>query len=351
MARRKFRNTTEAMFGEEQSFPDGYVPEHYTVELSKLLNWYAGAVDKNHKKKWFGSWALAAGYSKTDINLVPDVYCISLGTLARIKEMNFPLNDQDLARIATGVKELVDRFHVDIPVTTVKKVATVNPIDVKLGGVMEIFDNFIDEIVHGVLQVNLPVVDEIFTKPQQQELIAHYETELCEVHDALRGKADYHEAFPWDKTVLNRLVRAYEGIIAQLTGAVKERAPRRRKVYTPAERVKKLIYQKECTEYKLVSIDPREIVGAMNVLVFNTKNRKLGIYHAADGGGISVKGSTLQGFKFSSEQKTVRKPNDTIRPFVSAPGKRTLELFNAIRAKGKTMTGRINKDTILLKVF
>jgi hypothetical protein len=132
--------------------------------------------------------------------------------------------------------------------------------------------------------------------------------------------------------------------------SVKTRKPRKRKAKSAEQLVSKLNYAKDFAELKLVSIDPKAIIGASSLWVYNTKTRKLGVYHALDAAGLGIKGSTIQNFAESkSISKTLRKPAVTL-PEVLKGGKVALRnILNDIRAAEKVLTGRINTDTILLR--
>jgi hypothetical protein len=107
----------------------------------------------------------------------------------------------------------------------------------------------------------------------------------------------------------------------------------------------------EFKELNLTSVKTIDIIGCMALWVYNTKTRKLGVYHAEDAGGLSVKGSSILNFVESkSIQKKLRKP-ETMLPEVLNGGKVFLRnVMDSIRAVDSKLTGRINKDTILLKV-
>jgi hypothetical protein len=85
--------------------------------------------------------------------------------------------------------------------------------------------------------------------------------------------------------------------------------------------------------------------------VYNTKNKKLGVYNAEDAGGFSVKGTTITGYsEDKSTQKTLRKPAEVL-PEVLKGGKVFLRsVLTNIRAVESKLNGRLNKDIILLKV-
>lgn len=116
--------------------------------------------------------------------------------------------------------------------------------------------------------------------------------------------------------------------------------------------VAKLKYLKNDSVTKAVSINPVDIIGAQVLWVYNVKTRKLGKYVAEDmGGALNVKGTTITGYNENkSVSKTLRKPEQQIKEFMAA-GKIDLRKFlENIKATDVKLTGRINQDTILLKV-
>ena len=132
--------------------------------------------------------------------------------------------------------------------------------------------------------------------------------------------------------------------------ATENRKPRKRKVKSPDELVSKVKVLDKFDELKLVSIPSRDIIGAMQLWVYNTKTRKLGCYHAEDAGGLSVKGTSLINFNESkSVHKKLRKPEVSL-PEVMKAGKVLLRNYiEGIRAVESALTGRLNADTILLR--
>jgi hypothetical protein len=66
---------------------------------------------------------------------------------------------------------------------------------------------------------------------------------------------------------------------------------------------------------------------------------------------LSIKGSTIQNFAESkSVCKTLRKPDVTIQELLKAGKVALRNIITDIRATEKVLTGRINADTILLRV-
>lgn len=128
------------------------------------------------------------------------------------------------------------------------------------------------------------------------------------------------------------------------------RKPRAKKVKTSSQLTKKLKYKDYDDKYKIKSIQPTDVVGCLQLWVFNTKTRKLGVYHADDTTSLSVKGSTIIGYnKNSSVQKTLRKPEDVILQVASGSKVQLRHVMSGIKAKASPLNGRINSETILLR--
>lgn len=129
------------------------------------------------------------------------------------------------------------------------------------------------------------------------------------------------------------------------------RKPRKKKPVSFEKKVKNLKFKKEDTENKLVSIDPVRIMGSQQLWIYNTKTRKLGLYVAKDEAGLAVKGSSIENYKYNeSVCKTLRKPKDTLARVLDG-GKVVLrKVMGEINSKPIELNGRINKDTILLRV-
>jgi len=157
------------------------------------------------------------------------------------------------------------------------------------------------------------------------------------------------------KAQIKKIAGFYHDIIGACEMLMQEakvnKKPRARKT-VPAEKiVAKLKYMKSDQASKLVSINPVDIIGAKELWVYNTKSRKLGKYIAEEYKELGVKGTSITGFSESqSVQKTLRKPEDQLKEFKAA-GKVALRKFlEDIKAVDIKLNGRINEDTILLKV-
>lgn len=134
--------------------------------------------------------------------------------------------------------------------------------------------------------------------------------------------------------------------------ATKVRKPRAKKQKSAVEVIKNLKFQKEYLPLKIVSVNPADIIGAQQLWVYNTKYKKLSRYDALGPAGISVKGTTLTGFDTEkSVTKILRKPDVVIANVLSAGKIALRKIMSDLKTSETEATGRINSDTILLRVI
>lgn len=132
----------------------------------------------------------------------------------------------------------------------------------------------------------------------------------------------------------------------------KVRKPREKKVKSTVDQVSKVQYQKEFPSLKIMSVNPAEMIGANQVWTYNTKYKKLSRYDALGPNGIQVKGTTLIGYdEEKSLTKSVRKPDETIKQLLSAGKVALRNILTELKTNESKPTGRINTDTIILRVI
>jgi hypothetical protein len=130
------------------------------------------------------------------------------------------------------------------------------------------------------------------------------------------------------------------------------RKPRKPKAVSLEKVVARLNYKATDNDLKLVSINPTQILGASELWIYNTKTRKLGVYYADPLiKELSVKGSSVNTFNSNSVCKTLRKPEEQLKEFMSLKKTDQKKFFESIKATEQSLTGRINNDIILLKNY
>jgi hypothetical protein len=177
--------------------------------------------------------------------------------------------------------------------------------------------------------------------------------ELVDVYN--KDDEYYIEAWSHLKPKYHKLMMDFYGNIVDdldriIKNATAQRKPRKKKTLSATRLVKKLKFQQEFNDLKLVSVNPEKIIGANELWVYNTKYNRIGVYHAVNSiRGLSIKGCTIQHYdEDTSVQKTARKPQDAL----SVLSKRSLKKqLSHMKTREQKMTGRINTQTILLGVF
>jgi hypothetical protein len=196
-------------------------------------------------------------------------------------------------------------------------------------------------------------------KPQVAKRITeHFRPQYEEITEALEGKdPDLVEAYKgWRKPVLKIMGLFIKKIIDHLDETAEAhiaiRKPRKKKVKPPHVLVAKMKYRPDWADLNINSIDPKGIIGASQLWVINSKTRNLSVYHSVDPNGLSVRGSTITGYdEVSSITKKVRKPREVL-PQVLNEGKVGLRgIMKTLTTTETQANGRINADTILLRVI
>jgi hypothetical protein len=185
-----------------------------------------------------------------------------------------------------------------------------------------------------------------------------YSKDLAELELLASGKGDeqLREGYAHrSKKQIKNLIAFYQEIMMACDMLAQEakvnRAPRKAKAVPKEKLIAKLKYMKTNEPLKLVSINPVDIIGCGELWIFNTKTRKLGRYVATEFNTLNVKGTTIVNFdEFKSVQKTIRKPEEKLKEFKAAGKVQLRKFLDDINATDTKMNGRINEETILLKV-
>ena len=188
-------------------------------------------------------------------------------------------------------------------------------------------------------------------RPQVAKIIREWiEPRLNEMKEALAGTDEQlNEGYAhMDARQKGNYINWLELALGMVKTAEKsEFRIRVRKPQKPEKIVKRFKYLKEHTELKLISENATSIVEATQVVLYNTKNRRVDFYVAAEGKTLSVKGSSVINYDATkSLRKVVRKPE----LLVSIPkGKVSIrQWFDALTTKPIECNGRSSADTIIL---
>ena len=118
------------------------------------------------------------------------------------------------------------------------------------------------------------------------------------------------------------------------------------------QQLKSLKFLPASAEYNVSSVDPKKVIGGRLLITFNTKTRVATVFHSSAADGFSFKGTTLQGFdEQKSKSRGIRKPAE----FVPVLKNKTLlqieKAWETLTTVERPAKGRINEDTLFLKVL
>lgn len=321
------------------------------------LNWYNYMYDQDQAREWLLEHMKKSGFEKAqiaDVRRCPKhAVPTTIGWQARMmmngnklteSSMNF-FNQRldDLFRTASHIK--VESDHV------VEK-PTVNIQDRVQAKIQQLITDC-EEAVDNETNINIYewLVGKEATVQAAAAIRDFYakcigDHEPDEFDDRAMKKARLEQKKFWEDFVL--LVDRY----INNKKAVKIRKPREKKVKSAVDVVKNMKFQKEDKALKIVSVHPAEIVGCNQLWVYNTKYKTLARYDSTGPSGIQVKGTTLIGYDAeNSVAKSLRKPDITIQSLLGA-GKVTLRKFmDELKTAPQKPNGRINENTILLRVI
>jgi len=118
------------------------------------------------------------------------------------------------------------------------------------------------------------------------------------------------------------------------------------------KQVAKVQYKKEDNDFKIVSINPIQIPTKTRLYAFNTKSKMVIEYVTESPNGFEISGSTIKNISTGlSRTVCLRKPLDFLPIVLQKTPKQINDAWETLKTKTKVPNGRINKDTILLRVL
>jgi hypothetical protein len=342
------------------------------IDIIKAYNWYSYNCDSDQAKTWIIEYLKE--FYKTEKELIKNVsridsnYCRTSGWNCRILLLGGALPQELAERNLERIRALARKASRD---EVVQEEGSAKEEVKQVISIQERVTNRANDLIADLeVQLDNYYRDGSTFKPSDwlsqqdvkpaiaQRIADYYKPLYSEVYDALNGKdTQLKEGYSrWSKPKLKAYVEFIKSIISaaetRATIAKATRKPRKKKEKSPVQLVAKLKYKVKDDEYKFVSVDPKQIIGANQLWVFNTKYRTLAVYNAMGPAGLNVKGSTVIGFdEKTSIVKKLRKPTEQVNKLLDG-GKVVLRKFmDEIKCKPKTANGRINNEIILLRII
>ena len=347
--------------------------ENYTITLLRLNNWYSTEKTRADAYKYYAQYIKT--YRPAETKFFSEIeerdIHITYGWMCRMILQGANISDKHLKGFNNNLDVLLDlgkaRFiekqnavKVVVKEETTKRPSIQEAMKEKITETIGELENSLDEYVTQDKDINLynylksnqvpaPYVSDIKTWSQKRldeftEVVDSKDSQLVEGYSNI------------NKRKLKNIVKLFESFLEDCDkyGQFKKanRKPRATREKPAAVQVKSIKHKLKDEELNLTSAKAIDLVGAEQVWLFNTKTRKLAVYVSESTKGMSVKGTSLQNWSpDKSKQKTLRKPAEQIKDLMAA-GKVKLRTFlDDIKSKQQAVNGRINIDTIILKII
>lgn len=351
--------------GEEPKWDDKRDPTQ--VDIILALNWYNYFYDAKKavvliKKNYVRDLKELEAIDLLSDGEIPTTLCY----ISRMITLGCKLPSKSRENFDNGIEKLLviakKRIKKEEKVEKGRVISIQDRVLNKAREYMGEFEHQIDEFMGNKYKSTFSAYDYL-TKSEVKPLVAKkmigiYDDLIAELQEVLLKKDEQLiEGYSHLKPLhIRKLIMFLEGIHVDIVtftkNGKKARKPRKKKSISSTKQIEKLQFMENFTELQLVSENPSTLIGASQLWIYNVKYKKLTQFVAADKAGFSIKGTTLQNYsETESIVKRLRKPSESLTK-VQSGGKIVLrKLMKELTTKGEIPKGRINKDTILVRII
>jgi hypothetical protein len=341
--------------------------------ISNAFSWYNYHYGKKDAKDMLVHWLEVKERAKDakKIRAIPDSQIrLTPAWVCRMNLVGLELLDPEQVKLEGMIAEmLAAKDEVKVVVTeeesAVAKVTIQDRLREKVadcaGELEGMFDEFIaDGAKMSASYKPIATIRGMNVVPQMVNTIAEvWRKKLAELEEAIEGKdAQLVEGYGnFSKIQLRNMVKFCETVINDCSAYVQikkvERKPRAKKAVSPEKQASKFKFLREFDELKLKSEAPAKLVGASEAWLYDTKKRKL-IHVVADThiGSVSIKGNSIIGLgTVETQQKTLRKPAETLKTLMSSSKPLSRKLFKDLKTTETAFNGRGTENLVILKTW
>lgn len=334
------------------------------IAIGKAFNWYSYFYDNTEAKEFILTYAKSIGRTKEELaslKTLPDsAFNRQAGWIARMMNRGLEPTDRLKTHFITHYKELlaltkkvtVDDTTSIEPIVNVQQRIADKASDYA-GEIEGMLDDFMLDGCKTPFSVNAYLKSNNVTAIVANKICEKFIPKAKEIALALTDKELAEGYSNFTKVKLKRYRDMLDAIVAECNAFSQQNKPirklRKKKEKSPEILVSKMKYMKE--QGSLKSVPPEKVIGANQLWVYSTKTKVLAVYHSDNAKGLTVKGSTLQNFDEKlSIGKRLRKPEKTLPEVIKSGKIKLRKVMEDLTTMQMNLTGRINDDTILLRV-
>jgi hypothetical protein len=338
--------------------------------MSKAFAWYNYFYGKKDARDMIVSYLEAHG-RKTDVRTLRGIPDSSIRTttawLCRMTQVGLELTDAEQTRLDGLLTEILNDKQQEPEAASaepeVPRVTIQDRLREKVSECAGELDGMFDEFVINGARMSadykpVSLIRSMNIAPQMVNTLSDiWKRKLTEFEQAVAGKdAQLVEGYGFlSKVQLRNAVKFCETVINDCGAYVQikkvERKPRQAKAVPPEKKAAKFKICAEFAELKLRSLPASSLVDKTEAWLYDTKKRKL-VHIVADEYAkvFTVKNNAIIGFSTAeTQQKTVRKPAETIKAMQAAGKPAARKLFKDIKTTETAFNGRGTENLVILK--
>lgn len=363
------RSPDTKFMGTEPSWHDAPMAGRVS-RMSKAFAWYNYFYSKKDARDMIVSY-LEAHDRKADVRLLRGVSDSAIryttAWLCRMTQIGLVLDTDEQAKLDAMLTEMLGtKQQAQISVAAEPEVPRITIQDRLREKVSECageMDGMFDEFVINGARMSadykpVSLIRSMNVAPQMISVLSDiWKRKLVEFESAVAGKdAQLAEGYRFlTKIQLRNAVKFCETVVNDCGAYVQikkvERKPRQARVVPPEKKAAKFKICAEFAELKLKSLPAASLVDKTEAWLYDTKKRKL-IHVVADEYArvFTVKNNAIIGFSTAeTQQKTVRKPAETLRALQAAGKPAARKLFKDIKTTETVFNGRGTENLVIVK--
>jgi hypothetical protein len=338
--------------------------------LSKAFAWYNYFYGKKDARDMIVSYLEAHG-RKTDVRTLRGIPDSSIRTttawLCRMTQVGLELTDHEQIQLDNLLKEILTAKQQEAEAVSaepeVPRVTIQDRLREKVSECAGELDGMFDEFMANGAKMSadykpVSLIRSMNVAPQMVSTLSDiWKQRQAEYEDVVAGKdPQLTEAYSHlSKIQLRNILKFCETVINDCGAYVQikkvERKPRKTKAVPPEKKAAKFKIMAEFVELKLKSLPAASLVDKTEAWLYDTKKRKL-IHIVADEYAkvFTVKNNAIIGFSTAeTQQKTVRKPAETLKALQAAGKPAARKIFKDIKATETAFNGRGTENLVILK--
>ncbi len=337
-------------------------------DVLSSINWYVTTSDKRNYKKWTLEWMKdkRSSWTDEDIDFAKRSSLKefrSYGHYCRMLSRGFPHINQLTDVVETYITKLIGlgkskKASRSEKVVISPKERMENQVTELAGELMQLCDDANQSIMkktddHKKIKIYQWLKGKQVGYRQAEMLALVFSPALAELDELMKGEDNQlMEGYSYlGKRQQKTLHKFMSDLVSDcLRYNADNKTTRKKRKIDPTKVVSKVQYEKSSKEFGIKSVDPVDILDSSKVVVYSTKYNTLSVYYACVGQTLSIKGTTIQNFdEDKSESRTIKKPKDIIK---TIKNQSTLDkVWNSQHSMIKSPNGRLNANTVILKVF